>query len=300
MPVKEPPHFPIDLKEKATLIEKEARDGMDVFGDVNKIMDFYCPLLMKCSSQLDISNTTWLGWGKFKSNVCSLGPTAWSQCRMELAAEAGLHVVEVLVFLDEVSERLYETCLRDTSLVNRLQDLNRRNTPKRIIRNDKATIERLNNTMEMNACLSLMHLFYLLYKKTQWNGLDIVTHFFEKMIGDLDALERHCCVLDVEALTLRKVDFDLDMKPERLNYLFQRTEPQTRAKEQEEGEDAWWQWVDKAIRDLPSEEVNCGKTVISEVERIMNRIDGQGSKTLKVMEALNSWEKILLSVEGHK
>ena len=48
--VKEPPHFPIDLKEKATLIEKEARDGMDVFGDVNKIMDFYCPLLMKCSS----------------------------------------------------------------------------------------------------------------------------------------------------------------------------------------------------------------------------------------------------------
>ena len=133
-----------------------------------------------------------------------------------------------------------------------------------------------------------------------WNGLDTVTHFFEKMIGDLDALERHCCVLDVEALTLRKVDFDLDMKPEWLNYLFQSTKPQTRAKEQEEGEDAWWQWVDKAIRDLPSGEVYCGKTVISEVERIMNRIEGQGSNTLKVMEALNSWEKILLSVEGHK
>lgn len=65
--VKEPPHFPIDLKEKATLIEKEARDGMDVFGDVNKIMDFYCPLLMKCSSQLDISSTIWLGWVKFKA-----------------------------------------------------------------------------------------------------------------------------------------------------------------------------------------------------------------------------------------
>lgn len=96
------------------------------------------------------------------------------------------------------------------------------------------------------------------------------------------------------------MDFDLDMKPERLNYLFQSTEPQTRAKEQEEGEDACWQWVDKAIRDLPSGEVYCGKTVISEVERIMNRIEGQGSKTLKVMEALNSWEKILLSVEGHK
>ena len=155
--------------------------------DVNKILDFYCPLLMKCSSQLDISSTTWLGWVKFKSNVCSLGPTAWSQCRMELAAEAGLRVVEALVFLDGVSERLYETCLRDTSLVNRLQDLNRRNTPKRIIRNDKATIERLKNTMEMNACLSLMHLFYLLYKKMRWNGLDTVTHFFEKMIGDFDA-----------------------------------------------------------------------------------------------------------------
>lgn len=85
-----------------------------------------------------------------------------------------------------------------------------------------------------------------------------------------------------------------------MNYLFQSTKPQTRAREQEEGEDAWWQWVDKAIRDLTSGEVYCGKTVISEVERIMNRIEGQGSNTLKVMEALNSWEKILLSVEGHK
>ena len=121
----------------ASLIAKKAQYGQYVNGDSNSMVNFHYPLR----------------------------PTAWGQCQQRLAKQVNFHVVKILEFLDGVSECLDQMLSQDITLVITLLDQTiTRKTPRRTKRYRKVNIERRNNVMEMNRCLSLMHLFYLFYK----------------------------------------------------------------------------------------------------------------------------------------
>ena len=274
--IKEPPHLPSDDQAMASLIAKEAQDGEYVYGDLNSMVNFHCPLLMNYSFPPNSFKDIQQAWVRFNSNVRALGPTAWGQCRQSLAAQANLHVVKILEFLDGVSECLDQTLSQDITLViTSLDQTITRKTPGRTERYRKVNIERRNNAMEMNRCLSLMHLFYLFYKIGKWDGLDIVTQFFEENIGDLDAFERHCCVLDVEAITLRQVEYDLKNDPHQLIYFVEEPRSQTKTagqERQDENENAWWQWVRKWVREFQWVQLECGTMAMVQIQRIVNRI----------------------------
>ena len=286
--VKEPPRFPSNQQALASVLENEIH-GKAFPVDARSIMDWYCPLLAKYSLPLDSSNVGWLTWVRFRCNIYSLGPTSWRECRRKLTTGTNSDVVDIPVFLDGVSERLYQTYLKDTKLVNFLQDLSRKHVRDKKTLSSEAGIERCRNVEEMNRCLSFMHLFYFLYEKGQWSGLDIVEQFFKEKIGDRDALQRHCAVLDVDALTSREVNLDENKEP-RLEYVMVDSELQMRKTEQEEKEEnAWWQWVENRIRDL-CKQTKFGKEEFDELDKIMYRIDRRGSRTRRAIEALADWQ----------
>ena len=227
--IKEPPPLPSDDQAMASLIAKKAQCGQYINGDSNSMVNFHCPLLINYSFLPNTFKDIQQAWVQFNRNVRALGPTVWGQCRQRLAEQANFHVFKILEFLDGASQCLDQSLSQDITLVITLLDQTiTRKTPRRPEQYRKVNIEHRNNAMEMNRCLSSMHLFYLFYKIGKWDRLEIVTQFFEENIGDLNALEHHCCVLDVEAITLRQVEYDLENDPHQLIYLLEEPGSQTK------------------------------------------------------------------------
>lgn len=287
---KNPPELPSSWKKLPTLVKKEMEKGDDVLGDVNAMLDFHCPLLAKYVSVFDDNVDRVVGWYKFKNDVSSLGPAAWEKCREKIPKEAAASDVGILEFLSRVSRRLRQSCIEDTGLINQLHDISRRDIRRELCDYDAVSTTRRVNVMEMNRCLSLMHLFYFLYEIGRWSGLDVVTDFFKKKIGDRQALESYCQVLDLEALTSRRIHYDDKGTPVRLMYAMDERDI-CPSQCEEEGERAWWIWVEKCIRDFQSRTECCNLQQLRELYRIVRRIDKGGNVTGKVIEALDeSWQ----------
>ena len=287
---REPKPFPSNPEDLTAFLEEEARDGEVVNGDVNKIMKFYCPLLARLASPMD--DQGWLAWVKFRDRIFSLGPRAWEKCREKLAT-TGLGIP---VFFNGVSERLQRACFRNNEVVNLLQELTRRVDPEITLQYRKACTERRRNVVEINTCLSLMHLLYFLFEVGQWKGLEVAREFFAQKIGDREALECHCQALDVDALTSRSVVLDHENKPTELVYQLDDSDltPSETNQKEEEDEQMWWHWVEKWIRDFHCRGVRCQTQELDELYRIVNRIDGCGLKTCGVIQALGDWRRSCL------
>ena len=287
---REPKPFPSNPEKLTALLEEEARDGEAVIGDANKIMNFYCPLLARLASPIDVQG--WLAWVNFRDRIFSLGPRAWERCREKLVT-TGLGIP---VFLNGVSERLQRACFRNNEVVNALQELTRRGDPEASPQYSKACTERRRNVVEVNRCLSHIHLLYFLFEVGQWKGLEVAREFLAQKIGDREALECHCQALDVDALTSRSIVLDPENKPIKFVYQLDESEltpPETNQKE-EEDEQVWWHWVEKWIRDFHCRGVRCQTQEFDELYRIVNRIDGRGLKTCRVIQALDDWRQSCL------
>ena len=157
--IKELPSLPLSDQAMASLIAKKAKYGQYVNGDSNRMVNFHCPLLFNYSFLPNSFKDIQQACVQFNRNVRALGPTAWGQCRQRLAKQANFHVVKIQECLDGVSECLDQMLSQDITLVIALLDQTTRKTPGRTERYCKVNIERRYNAMEMNRCLSLMHLF---------------------------------------------------------------------------------------------------------------------------------------------
>lgn len=285
---REPKPFPSTSEEINTLLEKEASDGMDVVNDVNQIMKFHCPLLASLASQ-DTVDRRWLAWVNFKRRIIlSLGSDAWENYIEKLAAaELGIPV-----FLNGVGERLQTACFRDNEVINRLQELTRSCVCTVTPEYNRACTERRINVMEINRCLSLVQLLCFFLEVGQWKDLKVARGFLAK-IGDREALECHCQVLDVDALTSRSIVLGGENERTKLEYVLDDSEltPLETNQNEEEDERAWWNWVEKWIRDFHCRGVACQTRDFDQLDRIVKRIDGCGLKTSGVIQALSDWRQ---------
>ena len=278
--------------ELDAFLDKTSLLGDGVSGDLAKPMQFHYPLLTKYAFSCEDNVDDRLAWTTFKQKLRSLGPTAWCEWQQEVAriatidppkAEDGMYPFPV--FLDRVSRRLEQACFRDTLIINRLYDLAMRGKGEEggldaSMLYHEVSVERRQNVMEMNRCISVMALFYYLCKEAlqmveRWTGLDAVIAFFENKLGDGNALKRYCCVLDVDAVTSRSVIWDLEDKPIHMDYemddsdVFQHPPEET----EKEEEEVWWKWVENVINDLNQ----CGLNEYADLDIFLIRIDKNGS-----------------------
>lgn len=300
----EPPRLPHPQETEAcnAFLEKMEQVGNGVFGSVDRPFQFHFPLLTKYAFAINDNVPDEMAWVEFKYNLWSLWPNAWNELQKDLDAAALEHPLEegdelypFPVFAKRASERLKAVFLKEAELVIELDALTRNGRPDAALRYHRASVKRRENFIEMNRDLSLMALLYILCEAVQvgrWSGLNLVTRFFHNKIGDCEALERYCRVLDVEAVTSRSVVWGPENTPIKLEYILDVSESESNMVNTDTGneeETAWWQWVEKVIRQMHQKNNNCTKVLYDAIMRIMQRIDGDGTNTKPVMAVLREW-----------
>ena len=302
--VTEPPRIPHPRKEGNKcdeFLDKMKLVGDNVTGEAKRPLQFHNPLLAKYAFAINDGVLDKVAWATFKRNLSSLGPRGWNECEKKLQRRVIEDPPEedvfypFPVFLQRVSEGIQLVCTEDTRIVNELYALTSKRCSAPDLKYRDESNNRQENTREMKKWSSFMALFYCLCEAVQlgrWSGLDVVEELFHSKIGDLDAFERYCQVLDVETATYRMVEWDSLGRATKLQYVLDDTEEEheTDPKETEE-EVAWWDWVEKVCKESCRRGVVCDKVMYERLLRILLRIDRSKNKIAAVLLALNNWHK---------
>lgn len=294
------PHPTEEPEECDRILQEMLEKGEDVFGERRNAMQFHCPLMAKYAFAVnDGEKTDTTAWATLKRNLLSLGPREWSACKAKLCTLASCDPIgkEILYpfpdFLRRASEGIEFVCLRDTAIVNELHSVILKPGTVSKLKYQDTSVERLKNIYEMKRWSNIMALFYCLCQAAEirrWTGLDVVADFFRSKIGDLDAMERHCQVLDVEAATYRIVEWDPDNKPAKMEYILDDTETDNeRDPVNNKDEMAWWRWVKNVLKRLHQSGEVCDEIMHARILRMLCRIDRDKKKTQSIILALNEW-----------
>lgn len=274
--------------------------GKTVAGNKHALTKFHSPLLTRMAfpSSNDLDDASL--WATLKQSIRSLGARGWKECKDKIAKavcddayEKGDILYPFPSFLDRVSGELEKACLRDTAIINELCSLCMH--ARMSAQYKDASIERCRNVIKINQYLSIMALFLFVCetkREGRWEGLDLVSNFFEKNACDWNALRRYSYVLDIDSVTSRRITWEIDEKPSEMVYVMDDSEVLecSTDKGQEEGEQEWWLWVENAVKDSRLKNVSYSEIDKNELHRLLSRVDGQKTKTRSIVSILDTWD----------
>lgn len=283
-----------------TLCEKAEIMSKAVVGNRHGQMQFHLPLLTKLAFASEDKVHDLFLWWKFKQRIRSLGPQRWRECQEKVARAARddpREIVDILYpfprFLDSVSGRLEQACLKDTEIINRLHDICMRGGPHASEKYRNVCVERRKNVMEMNKYLSIMALFVFLCetrREDRWTGLDLVSDFFSKNNCDWCALLRYSRVLVVDSITSRVVTWDSDNEPDTMEYVMDDSGMEESYSDavKAEDENEWWQYLTNALCHLGQKQVSCSSKDLDDLSRLVLQVAGKTNNTRSVAEVLHT------------